>query len=114
MISRSYIIPYQYYNYDIHTPPSNLFLTRKNTDGLDQFLPDFFESNPGGAADNELKQYKFNITRHINEILAGTTNNETLKIIPSGAGISANRVVLNGMQSSKKDKAKLLLTYTKY
>lgn len=108
------ILPYQYYNYDIHTPPSNLFLTRQNDEGLSQFLPDFFESNPGGTADNLLKQYKFNITRHVNEILAGQASNDTLKIIPSGAGISANRVVLNGMQSSKKDKAKLLLTYTKY
>ena len=107
-------MPYQYYNYDIHTPPSNLFLTRKNDEGSAQFLPDFFESNPGGAANNTTKQYKFNITRHVNEILAGQTNNDTLKIIPSGAGISANRVILNGMQSTKKDKAKLLLTYTKY
>ena len=108
------ILPYQYYNYDIHTPPSNLFLTRKNSDGNDEFLPDFFESNSGGAADNDLKQYKFNITRHVNEILGGKTPNDTLKVIPSAAGISANRVILNGMQSSKKDKAKLLLTYTKY
>ena len=108
------VLPYQYYNYDIHTPPSNLFLTRKNDEGSAQFLPDFFESNPGGAANNTTKQYKFNITRHVNEILAGLTNNDTLKIIPSGAGISANRVILNGMQSTKKDKAKLLLTYTKY
>jgi hypothetical protein len=108
------VLPYQYYNYDIHTPPSNLFLTRKNEEGSAQFLPDFFESNPGGTANNLSKEYRFNITRHVNEILAGEINNDTLKIIPSGAGISANRVVLNGMQSSKKDKAKLLLTYTKY
>ena len=108
------VLPYQYYNYDVHTPPSNLFLTRKNEEGSAQFLPDFFESNSGGIADDLTKEYRFNVTRHFNEVLAGKVNNDTLKVIPSGAGISANRIVLNGMQSSKKNKAKLLLTYTKY
>ena len=37
-----------------------------------------------------------------------------LKIFPNGNGITANRVVLNGMNSTKKDKAKVVISYTKY
>ena len=40
--------------------------------------------------------------------------NDTISIIPSGNGISANRVVLNGMNSLKRNKAKAVITYTKY
>jgi hypothetical protein len=60
------------------------------------------------------KNYNFNITRHLNEIIAEKILNDTLKIFPNGSGITANRVVLNGMNSTKKDKAKVIISYTKY
>ncbi len=49
-----------------------------------------------------------------NEIISEKTLNDTLKIFPNGGGITANRVVLNGMNSTKKDKAKVIISYTKY
>ena len=39
---------------------------------------------------------------------------KSIKIFPNGNGITANRVVLNGMNSTKKDKAKVVISYTKY
>ena len=60
------------------------------------------------------KNYTFNITRHLNEIVAEKAINDTIKIFPNGNGITANRVVLNGMNSTKKDKAKVVISYTKY
>ena len=46
--------------------------------------------------------------------MADKVANDTLKIFPTGGGISANRIILNGMNSSKKNKAKAVITYTKY
>ena len=60
------------------------------------------------------KNYRFDITRHVNEILAEKIINDTIKIIPNGNGITANRVVLNGINSTKKDKAKIIISYSKY
>jgi hypothetical protein len=47
-------------------------------------------------------------------VIAEKILNDTLKIFPNGSGITANRVVLNGMNSTKKDKAKVIISYTKY
>ena len=60
------------------------------------------------------KNYKFNITRHINEILTEQTPNDTIKILPNGNGVTANRIVLNGRNSTKKNKAKIVISYSKY
>ena len=68
----------------------------------------------GGEYNSSDKNYTFNITRHINEIMADEIDNDTLKIFPAGGGVTANRTILNGINSSKKDKAKAIITYTKY
>ncbi len=108
------IFPFENYIFDEYQPPSALFISRKNNEGYYEFLPDLFEGNHGGSYDQENKNYKFNITRHLNEILSGKINNDTIKIFPNGNGITANRVVLNGKNSTKKDKAKIIISYTKY
>ena len=108
------IFPCENYSFDNFSPSSNLFLTRKNTVNEDEFLPDFFEGKMGGEYNSSDKNYTFNITRHINEIMADEIDNDTLKIFPAGGGVTANRTILNGINSSKKDKAKAIITYTKY
>jgi hypothetical protein len=108
------ILPFQYYILDAYTPASTLILTSENSEGNAIFLPDFFESNHGGSIDLINKNYRFNITRYINDIVAGQTINAPLSLITSGSGITANRSILNGFNSSKKDKPKLILTYSNY
>ena len=108
------ILPFEDYIYDEYTPPSSLFISRKNSAGDYEFLPDLFEGSQGGGYDFINKNYKFNITRHINEILSEETPNDTIKILPNGNGITANRIVLNGRNSTKKDKAKIIISYSKY
>jgi hypothetical protein len=46
--------------------------------------------------------------------MSGKTNNDTIKVLPAGSGITANRTILNGVNTINKDKAKLIITYTKY
>ena len=107
-------LPFEDYLYDDFPSPSALFISRRSVDGNYEFLPDLFEGNQGGVFDPLNKNYNFNITRHLNEIIAEKILNDTLKIFPNGSGITANRVVLNGMNSTKKDKAKVIISYTKY
>ena len=108
------ILPFQYYSQDVYLPSTTIYLTTSDETGASSFLPDFFESDHGGNADFNNHQYRFNITRYVNEIVSGESANLPLTVITSGSGISANRVILNGFNTSKKDKPKLILTYTKY
>lgn len=108
------ILPFEDYLYDEYTPPTSLFIYRKNSAGNYEFLPDLFEGSQGGSYDFINKNYKFNITRHINEILTEQTPNDTIKILPNGNGVTANRIVLNGRNSTKKNKAKIIISYSKY
>ncbi len=108
------ILPFQYYFLDNYLPSNVLYLTSEDENGDDSFLPDFFESNHGGIADFDNHYYKFNITRYVNDIVAGNAANLPLTIISSGSGISANRVILNGNNTSKKDNPRLILTYSNY
>ena len=108
------ILPFQFYLLDAYRPPSTLILSTKNNDGETIFLSDFFESDHGGTIDLVNSQYRFNITRHINEIINGTKENQAISILSLGSGISANRAILNGANTSKKDQPKLIITYTNY
>ena len=108
------IFPCEHYIYDEYSPSSSLFITRKNMNNEYEFLPDFFEGNFGGEYSSSLKNYSFNITRHVNEIMSEKISNDTLKVFPGGGGITANRTILNGVNSINRDKAKAIITYTKY
>ncbi len=108
------ILPFEDYLYDDYPSPSSLFISRKNIEGGYEFLPDLFEGTLGGNFNVVNKNYTFNITRHLNEVVSEKAINDTIKIFPNGNGITANRVVLNGMNSTKKDKAKVVISYTKY
>tara|TARA_B100001287_G_scaffold94615_1_gene79508 strand:+ start:7072 stop:8418 length:1347 start_codon:yes stop_codon:yes gene_type:complete len=108
------ILPCEYYDYSELPPSSNLFLSRKGPNNNDEFLPDFFDGKLGGEFDTQNNIYTFNITRHVNEVMSGKVPNDTLKIFPSGGGVTANRTVLNGFSSINRNKAKAIITYTKY
>lgn len=108
------LIPCEKYSFDELEPSSNLFLSRKNSANEYEFLPDFFDGKLGGEFNALNNSYSFNITRHVNEIMSEKILNDTLKIFPAGGGITANRTILNGFNSIHKDKAKAIITYTKY
>jgi hypothetical protein len=108
------ILPFEDYLYDDYPSPSSLFISRKNSEGEYEFLPDLFEGSIGGDFNVVNKNYTFNITRHLNEVVSEKAINDTIRVFPNGNGITANRVVLNGMNSTKKYKAKVVISYTKY
>ena len=108
------ILPFEDYLLTTTHPLLALFISRKNSEGEYEFLPDLFEGSIGGNFNVVNKNYTFNITRHLNEVVSEKAINDTIRVFPNGNGITANRVVLNGMNSTKKDKAKVVISYTKY
>ncbi len=107
------ILPTQYYISDAYLPATQLYITRTDSTGKEVFIDDFAE-NFGGKFDFDKNEYRFNITRYVNQIFSGKHKNKPLSIVANKSGITANRVVFNGQSSTFKDKPRLKLTFTKY
>ncbi len=97
-----------------YSPPPQLMLVEER-DGEMYVLVDQLEGEGyyGGKYNKKTKEYKFNIARHIQQILDGVKENRTLTIVvyTSHRTNIANRVVLKG--PGRSDGLKLHITYTK-
>lgn len=88
-------------------------------DSLDKqiLLSDYFEDQGGvyfgGTWDAVKKEYRFNMARHIQDLLNGEKTDYGLVLLPSGAGVNAHRVVLGGGTTTSPYKMRLRITYTK-
>lgn len=98
-----------------YAPPAQLVLIEEK-DGLIRFLIDQYDGIPvyGGMYNSAKKEYKFNISRHIQQIIDGYKDNNSLSLVvwTSDRPNTANRVVLNGTKS-QTDKLRFQITYTK-
>lgn len=76
-------------------------------------LADFIQSqgNNGGSYDSEKKEYKFNITLHVQAVISGLTNNDTLVLETANKQTRGNRVALYGTENLTK-KVRLRIYYT--
>jgi len=99
-------------------PPSRLFIF-----GLDEeerlfLIPDQLDGIVGGAYDAEKQEYRFVITRFVQQVLLGNRVNYGLEIVSNRAAFSGNRVVINGTEYPNPDKPdnnlKLVVTLTNY
>lgn len=98
-----------------YAPPPALVLFEIKDDGASGVLtPDYFEGSTyfGGTYDETNKQYKFNISRYIQQVLAGKKSNNGIYILVSNGVVLANRVAIGG-GNSNDFKMKLNITYTK-
>jgi hypothetical protein len=77
-------------------------------------MSDYFEGATyfGGEYDAVNKVYKFNIARHIQQILNGKKANQGLYIITNGRPTTANRVQLLGGNKALPSHMSLRITYT--
>lgn len=95
--------------------PDQLLLARFDpaTDSLYN-LADFVQSSGtnGGAYDAERKEYKFNVTLHMQSVLAGLVENDTLVLETANKQTRGNRVALYGTQNAA-GRVKLRIYYTK-
>lgn len=67
----------------------------------------------GGAYNEDLKQYEFNITQHIQEVIDGKLENADLVLLISGSAENAQRVVLRG-PGRQENPMKLEIRYTQF
>ncbi|MGB0887780.1 MAG: DUF4270 family protein [Vicingaceae bacterium] len=92
----------------------NLALTGINESNQATFLPDNFEGTDhfGGIYDDELKTYRFNISRHVHDLLYNTTTDYGMYLKATNSSVTANRVVI-GSEKSTSYKLRLEITYSK-
>lgn len=94
-------------------PPLQLLLTVVDENGK-EFLPIDYVFSPlfyGGYLREDFT-YHFNITQHLQEIIAGNAGNYGFYLTPANKNSEANRVILKG--STSETGVKLLVTYSKF
>jgi hypothetical protein len=90
---------------------SQLFVLTTNEEGETVSTPDQFEgpSHIGGLYSASSKEYRFNITRFIQEVINGTAASDTLYIVSNNSGVSVNRVILAGTNYGVEEETNIRL-----
>lgn len=97
-------------------PHNRLTLAAAREDGTNAIIIDQLEGEAyfGGTFSAIAKEYRFNITRHMQRLINGQVPEDFgLFILPSGGAVNANRTVLHGSDKEHPKHLKLILTYTK-
>jgi len=110
------VLPFNYFSGNALDPQSELFVFATDSLGEPIVLSDQLEGSDhyGGKRDDDNKEYRFNVSKHLNDVLSGRLSNNPLILMSSSSGVTANRVVLNGPNSTNRDAARLIITYTNY
>lgn len=101
------------YMLDTFAAPAKLIVFGINDDGTNYVLPDANEGDSylGGGYNATTREYRFNIARYVQQVLAGKKNNNGLYLLAANGAINANRVVLGG--GTGPNAMKLNISYTK-
>lgn len=94
-------------------PPRMILIAADSSASGGVFLPDYFVSEAyyGGEYDEDAKEYTFNITRHIHQIVNKNLTDYGLYLIISGTSVSAGRAIIQ-KQTNNFEGIKLNLTYS--
>jgi len=97
-------------------PLNAMSLVGIDASGASVFLPDAYEGSDyygGGIVSNgSVKTYTFNISRHVHQLVYGTSTDYGMYLIANGASITSNRAVL-GSEKNTISKIRLEITYSK-
>lgn len=106
--------PSSTYQLDVFAAPGAFVLFGIDDTGSNFFLPDAFEGSNyfGGGYNSITKEYHFNISRYVQQVLEGKLKNNGLHLLVSGGGVSGSRVVVGG-GGAGANQMKLNITYTK-
>lgn len=98
----------------LQPPPSQLFIFRKDENGVDAFLPDQLTGLAaiGGLYNASAREYRFNITRYVHDVLTGALPNNGVDLVCGSNGVTANRAILAG--PAAEGGMRLQLTFTTY
>ncbi|MBI9038262.1 MAG: DUF4270 domain-containing protein [Bacteroidales bacterium] len=97
-----------------YEPPPNLVLLKILEDGTYAFLPGYYNGTEyfGGVYDSINNQYRFRITKYIQDLIGTDELNNGLYMTVSGGSVKANRVKISGYDTSLIDRIKLNVKYT--
>ena len=100
---------------DPYVPHSRMFLISEDEEGNVTVLPDQLqgESFFGGSYDEEKGEYRFRISRWLQQVVRGELPNTGLRLVAGSSGVSANRTILGGFDNPVA-KPKLVLSITKF
>ncbi len=92
---------------------NNLLLMRLDDDRDLHFISDYYVGSGyyGGGLDQSKKQYVFNISQYVQELLDGYYPNNGLALIVSGSSDNMSRVVLHG-PGRKENPMRLVIHYS--
>ncbi len=96
---------------NIYPVPLRLTLVKYNEDGGYGFIADHASAFFGGEFDKINKEYRFNITRHIQNVIKENTEDYGIALLIAGASTRGDRVILQGMLDDEM-KPKIYVTYT--
>ncbi len=101
-----------------HVPPGRIFIFGLDEEERIYIIDDQLDSGVDGFYDDENQQYRFLITRQVQQILLGQRDNYGFELVTWRAANSANRVILNGPDypsaENPSNNLRLTLTYTKF
>jgi hypothetical protein len=110
------VVPVQDFQPDVFDPTVSLLITKVQTN----LISDLILYNPSinsfvSNYDEDNKEFRFILTKEIQGILKGDTQNTGYRIYPSSFfGSSIERIIFSGANSSSKYKTRLEITYTEY
>lgn len=90
--------------------PAQLLIGAFYDNAINQ-IPDQTEGSSfiGGTYDEVKQEYRFRVTRHIQQILSGTAVNHPLAILVSSRAVQGNRVIIKG--TAMNPRTRLEITY---
>lgn len=106
-------------NYGLYYVPSKLLLSKNKSDGGYTFLPDdavyMGEAYFGGDFNKTTNEYRFRITKYVQNLLSSTEPDYGLTLFVSGRAVRANSVIINGNSPTSVSSSKRLrleITYS--
>lgn len=114
-INKAELVLPVYESYTGNIPvPDQLLLSRKDENDSLYNLADYIQSSGanGGTYDSDKKEYKFNITLHLQSVMSGLVDNDTLVLESANKQTRGNRVAFYGTQNPI-NRVKLRIYYTK-
>jgi len=101
---------------DLHSypPPVRLGVYGVNAVGTNIFVRDDGTTYFGGSYDAQKKEYRFRITRHVQDIILRDLQ-PSIYLVVAGAAANANRLIFNGTHpTDETSRLKLEIYYTEY
>lgn len=94
------VLPIANTDLNIYAPPAALALSRI-TDSTLAIISDAKLYTIGGTYDALKKEYRFNVSRYIQDLILGIYEDKGLSLVAGNYGVSANRVVIKGNGQTK-------------